>query len=221
VGDAPFRRKCLDTFQRLKKEGRTIVFVSHDTSVVRQLSDRVMVMEGGEVVTVGRSQQALEQYEVLNVRYESERRELAAGGTQLGDGSAEILDAWFESEDGQRVDGLERGAEACFRLHASFHRSMDSPVLGVSLLNEQGGLVLTVHSRMGDAEVGTVAAGEERTFTARFPNWLGGGVYFATPFVLHDDGRWAAVTERGLLLEVESEVAGSDAVLPPSRIEVQ
>jgi ABC-type polysaccharide/polyol phosphate transport system ATPase subunit len=219
VGDAPFRRKCLDTFHRLKEEGRTIVFVSHDTGVIRQLSDRVLVVEGGEVVTIGRSQEALGEYEVINARYETERRELGPGG-QLGDGSAEIIDAWFETEGGERASGMQRGERACFKLSVAFHRAMESPVLGFSLLNEQGGLVLTVHSRMEGIDTGSVGAGERRTFVARYPNWLGGGVYFASPFVLHEDGRWAAVIERALMLEVASDIPGNDAVIPPSEIEV-
>jgi ABC-type polysaccharide/polyol phosphate transport system ATPase subunit len=47
VGDANFQQKCFDVFLRMKADGRTIVFVSHDLGAVRQFSDRVMVLNHG------------------------------------------------------------------------------------------------------------------------------------------------------------------------------
>jgi ABC-type polysaccharide/polyol phosphate transport system ATPase subunit len=219
VGDAPFRRKCIDTFRRLKREGCTIVFVSHDTGLVQQLSDRVMVLNGGEVVTIDRSPQALEAYQRLNTREKIERRDISSM-TQFGDGSAHLLDLWFEGDGGGRVERLERGEAVAVKLKASFLEDMEAPVIGVSLMTELGGTVLTVHNKMEDAEIFDTKAGDTRTFVARFRNWLGAGTYFAIPFVLHEDGRSAAVIERALTVPVETSVPGTDAVLPPTEIEV-
>jgi ABC-type polysaccharide/polyol phosphate transport system ATPase subunit len=219
VGDAPFRRKCIDTFRRLKREGRTIVFVSHDTGIVQQLSDRVMVLDGGEVVTIDHSQPAVEAYARLNTRDEIERRDIASM-TQFGDGSAHLIDLYCENDGGERVDRLQRGKSVAIKLKASFLEEMNAPVMGVSLMTELGATVLTVHNKMEEPELFEAKAGETRTFVARFRNWLGAGTYFAIPFVLHEDGRWAAVIERALAVTVESKVPGNDAVVPPTEIEV-
>ena len=40
VGDASFQQKCFDVFYRLKAEGKTIIFVTHDMSAVKQFCDR-------------------------------------------------------------------------------------------------------------------------------------------------------------------------------------
>ena len=53
VGDEAFQRKCLDKIKRFQKEGRTIVFVTHDVDRVRQICDRAAVLEDGELVRVG------------------------------------------------------------------------------------------------------------------------------------------------------------------------
>ena len=47
VGDAAFQQKCFEEFFRLKREGRTIVFVSHDMYSVERFCDRAMLMERG------------------------------------------------------------------------------------------------------------------------------------------------------------------------------
>lgn len=53
VGDAAFQQKCFRYFDQLKEEGRTIVFVSHDMSAVKQFCDRALLVEKGRVVAIG------------------------------------------------------------------------------------------------------------------------------------------------------------------------
>jgi ABC-2 type transport system ATP-binding protein len=53
VGDEPFRRKCLDRVARMRQEGRTLVVVSHDLSLLDQVCDRGLVLDHGRVVAEG------------------------------------------------------------------------------------------------------------------------------------------------------------------------
>jgi ABC-2 type transport system ATP-binding protein len=47
VGDKPFKQKCLARMQEIRKEGRTMVYVSHAAGSVRKMCDRVLVLEKG------------------------------------------------------------------------------------------------------------------------------------------------------------------------------
>jgi ABC-2 type transport system ATP-binding protein len=47
VGDRPFKQKCLARMQEIRKEGRTMVYVSHAAGSVRKMCDRVLVLEKG------------------------------------------------------------------------------------------------------------------------------------------------------------------------------
>jgi ABC-type polysaccharide/polyol phosphate transport system ATPase subunit len=47
VGDFDFQQKCFNVFRRLKAEGRTIVFVSHDLASINEFSDRVLILDRG------------------------------------------------------------------------------------------------------------------------------------------------------------------------------
>lgn len=53
VGDARFQAKCFEVFARYKREGRTVVLVTHDLIGVEQHCDRALLLERGEVVTEG------------------------------------------------------------------------------------------------------------------------------------------------------------------------
>ena len=53
VGDAAFQQKCFDVFQRMKDEGKTILFVTHDMAAVNRFCDRAVLLERGRVELIG------------------------------------------------------------------------------------------------------------------------------------------------------------------------
>ena len=53
VGDEPFRAKCLARIELLRREGRTLVVVSHDLDLVSRLCTRGIVLASGRVVADG------------------------------------------------------------------------------------------------------------------------------------------------------------------------
>jgi lipopolysaccharide transport system ATP-binding protein len=53
VGDVEFQKRCLDRMSEVVKEGRTILFVSHNMNVVRRLCRAAMLLDRGRLVTVG------------------------------------------------------------------------------------------------------------------------------------------------------------------------
>lgn len=60
VGDEPFQRKCMDRIGEFQREGRTIVVVTHSSAQVRELCNRVAVMDHGRMVYHGDSADGLE-----------------------------------------------------------------------------------------------------------------------------------------------------------------
>ena len=70
VGDAAFQEKCFRHFDRLREEGKTIVFVTHDMDRVRQICDRAMLLHEGRVVALGEAADVAERYEALNAGWE-------------------------------------------------------------------------------------------------------------------------------------------------------
>ena len=49
VGDKPFREKCLERMEEVRKSGRTLFYVSHSAGSVRRMCDRVLVLEEGKL----------------------------------------------------------------------------------------------------------------------------------------------------------------------------
>ncbi len=60
VGDMAFQKKCLDKMRdAAKKEGRTVLYVSHNMNTIRQLCDRCIVLDKGKVVFEGDVEEAI------------------------------------------------------------------------------------------------------------------------------------------------------------------
>jgi lipopolysaccharide transport system ATP-binding protein len=62
VGDAEFQQKCLGKMRDVTREGRTVVFVSHNLASVRALCERAIVLRGGCLVFDGPTEDAVHQY---------------------------------------------------------------------------------------------------------------------------------------------------------------
>lgn len=62
VGDAAFQKKCLGKMEGVAKEGRTVLFVSHNMQAVTRLCERVILLDNGEVVGDGPASQLVTRY---------------------------------------------------------------------------------------------------------------------------------------------------------------
>ncbi|WP_026840443.1 ABC transporter ATP-binding protein [Citrifermentans bremense] len=62
VGDAMFQKKCLGKMQAVGRQGRTVLFVSHQMDMVRALCNRCLVLDAGRIAFEGESGAAIEQY---------------------------------------------------------------------------------------------------------------------------------------------------------------
>ena len=63
VGDMAFQKKCLDKMRdAAKKEGRTVLYVSHNMNTIRQLCDRCVVLDKGKVIFEGGVEDSIEVY---------------------------------------------------------------------------------------------------------------------------------------------------------------
>lgn len=102
VGDETFQRKCFARLERLKQEGTTLLFVSHDMSSVVSLTERAFFIHQGEIVMEGRPKRVVETYQ----RYCHAGREQAArliAQIKAGEATAERNEA-AAAEVGKAVE---------------------------------------------------------------------------------------------------------------------
>jgi homopolymeric O-antigen transport system ATP-binding protein len=63
VGDVEFQARCLERIQELKRQGTTMLVVSHDLGAIEQLSDRALLFEGGGIAAAGSPADVISAYQ--------------------------------------------------------------------------------------------------------------------------------------------------------------
>ncbi len=144
VGDAAFQQKCLDKMRDIRRQGRTIFFVSHDMTAITRLSKRVVLLEGGRVVSDGPAQQVVKDYLSSNWMAGAERAwddESQAPGNEI----ARLCRVRVRGEEGATlpVADIRRpvGIEVAYDVLEE-GRAL-SPV--VELYNEEGTEIFSTH----------------------------------------------------------------------------
>jgi ABC-type polysaccharide/polyol phosphate transport system ATPase subunit len=181
VGDMRFQEKCFETIRGLQREGRTILLVTHALAAITQFCDRAMLLDHGSVISIGDPERVVNDYTTAALE------EIVAQGESTadrwGDGSAEILDLWFEDLEGRRVNRFRRGEEVTVKIRARFEEPLTDAHIGFSVRDQANQLLFDVSEPA--TESGRAAAGTEAVLATTFEGWLNPGYYSVWPIVAH------------------------------------
>lgn len=114
VGDAQFQKKCLGKMGDVAKDGRTVLFVSHNMGAVKSLCSEAILLKEGRLAFQGNTQDAINQYlskHQANINDLSERSDREGRGP-IRFRNAEVLD-----HSGRRSDVVQSGEEIYIDIH--------------------------------------------------------------------------------------------------------
>ena len=193
VGDAAFQQKCFDVFNRLRDEGRTIVFVTHDMGSVNRFCHRALLLERGDVVALGKPHDVADHYLALNFDREGaasapEKDDDRLAAEWEGSHEARILEAWTEDATGKRQNACPQGERIYFKASVAFESELDDPAFSVELEDEWGTKMFIATTAVERERSGHFAAGEQVVFTVAFENHLAPGKYYPTVNVTRRGG---------------------------------
>ncbi len=111
VGDAEFQKKCLGKMDDItKREGRTILFVSHNLTAIKQLCVKTIVLQNGKIVFEGDTEKALEIYRQTSNQMVS----IGSNTKRRGDKKIILESFHLEDADGRIVNSIENGSDVKF-----------------------------------------------------------------------------------------------------------
>src|SRR5665213_1133320 len=185
VGDANFQQKCFDEVQRLKREGRTILFVTHDMSAIQRFCNRAMLLEKGRMIAIGEPEAIARRYNELNFgrTIHELSEDQTADEQRARHRDADIVDAWFEDGAGARVTTIahREPCVACVEIH--FNDTLEEPIFGATLRNDVGATVFASTTAFDEVSTGTFSAGETIVVRLRFEMWFTPTSYTLTPSI--------------------------------------
>ncbi len=158
VGDEPFQRKCLERIKTFQREGRTIVFVTHSLDQSRELCNRVILLEHGNVIVDGSPVEAIRTY---RDRYSLEDEEVDEPADE-GTGELTITGVEVVGIDGVRRKDFVPGDDVCVQLEITAHQPVDDWVCGIEVRNQIDTLVFGTNSGLLGATLPALASGVQR-----------------------------------------------------------
>ncbi len=165
VGDMIFQHRCINRIRRLEKEGKTILFVTHDLQALTQFCDRAILLDQGRKLIDSSPEEVVQAYHALV--FERERRhegapdawvEIEEDGAlpivrsipyvhhRYGEGGAEILGVILYAPDGRVATDLHSGERLQLLVSVVFKRAVESPIVGITIRDRMGQEICATNS---------------------------------------------------------------------------
>ena len=189
VGDFRFRQKCLRRIRRFREQGKTILFVSHDTGSIIEFCTRAIWLKDGRICMDGNPAQVCKDYisfmsfgEVSAVGPEAagalpagpagtgrERWVEVEGCASFGRRGAVIERvAFYGKADGRPLDTFEGGERVILALAVRADQDIAHPVAGFVLGDTKGIHVLGMNSHSLQTPIPPLSQGERRVIEFEF-----------------------------------------------------
>lgn len=191
VGDAVFANRCVRKFEELRERKITVLFVSHDLALVKQLSDRAILLLNGRIEAQGTPSDVINRYiglvlEKQQARQEKEQR--FGASYRHGDGTSEILSVELLNAEGESVTSVASGEAVIVRVHTRFREPKCDPMVGILVRTRIGMDVYGTNTRIEKLHLGSYQAGDELQVDFRFECWLTPQQYTLTVATQNPDG---------------------------------
>ena len=186
VGDASFQQKCHDTLNRMRVNGRTILYVTHDMHAVQRVCDRAMLLEKGRLDMIGEPEEVARRYNEINFLGDYDVPADESG--RSGDGAVLILESWAEDAKGARATTFTQGEECRLKLKLEAQHDVEDPVATVSVRDDHRRTVFVATTDRSGQALGELTGGQVLEIGVRFKNVLAPGRYFVTPSVAYPRG---------------------------------
>lgn len=131
VGDAEFQKKCLGKMSSVAKEGRTVLFVSHNMAAVQGLCQRCIFLQNGKLVYDDEVNKTIEFY--LNSIKETNIKPLKERMDRPGTGKIRAIDVKIFNQDNVETNHIPMGED--FSVQVTTKGSLKKSIIGILIGN--------------------------------------------------------------------------------------
>lgn len=182
VGDVFFVQKCMAKLDSFKKAGKTILFVSHDTAIIKNICNKALFIKNGELVANGNAIEVSDTYlaylfkrEVKRPKEEVEKDTFCTKANEenyipnlqkrLGDQRCQILGIGLYNKKMNSIQSVCNNSIIILRM--TFKNTTDSCIdnltVGYILKNSKGIEIASNNSEIEQTEIGSIGINAKRT----------------------------------------------------------
>ncbi|HEY6103720.1 MAG TPA: ABC transporter ATP-binding protein [bacterium] len=201
VGDAAFQRKSLGKMSGVAREGRTVLFVSHNMAAIQNLCTRAMVLRQGGIVFDGPTDGAIKEY--LGFLDLTAPWAFQDNPERRGNGEIRFTGAIVADGEGRATQSLVAGQAATFSFPYENPRRLKRAAWGIDLFNQNGVLVADLGSQYVGFDADLSERGVLRCHVPSLPLPLGNYRIFVW---IATDGGMADAIPNAAIFDVQSSV---------------
>ncbi|WP_342116630.1 ABC transporter ATP-binding protein [Pseudoduganella sp. OTU4001] len=182
VGDTYFQHKSFDRIRQFRREGTTLLLVSHDKQAIQSVCDSAILLDGGRLARQGAPEEIMDYYNAMIADKENSMLQLNArddGKLQVvsGTGEATVADIALLDADGNRVEVIDVGQDVTLQVTVAAKAEIPRMVLGYMIKDRLGQAMFGTNTHLKELPLHDVQPGENITFRFRFDANLGAGTY--------------------------------------------
>lgn len=197
VGDVFFQAKCYKKFEDFKKQGKTILFVSHDLGSIGKYCDRVILLNGGKKLSDGKPKDVIDIYKKVLVN-QLEDDESNNNGEQrgtrefekwnkfininpnkleYGNKMAEIIDFAILDNNSILTNNVIKNEIFTIKMKVVFNYKIEDPIFAFTIKDLKGTDITGTNTMLEKVYVNKLEKGEEKQIIFTQKMNLQGGEY--------------------------------------------
>lgn len=186
VGDAAFVPRCLDKINEFKRQGKTIIFVSHDLATVERISDEVIWLKNGNIEMQGYPKRVTDTYleyignRSLKRAAEQHREEVGKhDGNEKNWGSQEIVieRVRMTASDGTEKYQFQPNEPLSIEMDVCATLKHDDFVFGIGIFNSEGTRIYGTNTLIENLESRYIEGNVNVKITIPALNLINGSYY--------------------------------------------
>lgn len=145
VGDMSFQQKCFNKIHSFRKEGKTIIFISHNLRSVESLCQNTIWLADGKIVQYGKTKEVVSQYiDFTNKRIQGEENASLSESDRKGTGDVRITEVKLLDEKDRETGSFPMNGKMKIRIFYNAFKKIRKPDFGVSLWSDEGTRICTI-----------------------------------------------------------------------------
>ena len=182
VGDAYFQHKSFDRIREFRKQGTTLLIVSHDKQAIQSICDRAILLNAGELAMEGEPEAVMDYYNALLADPHQKTVTQGTGTdgrtqTVSGTGEVKLTDIAILDASGQQIDVVAVGQPITLRINATCADAVDELVVGYMIKDRLGQTVFGTNTYHYKQNLHDLSSGDCITCEFAFDANIGSGTY--------------------------------------------
>lgn len=214
VGDISFQKKSLGKMEGISKQGRTVLFVSHNMPSIQALCSRVLLLRSGILQMDGPADSVISKYLSEGLNLEAVEVDLKKHAGRSYSLEPALQKGWLLDKDGVKTNTFLMGESLTVGFRFESKRLVLNPGFGFGIEDENGKRIFTLDNYMAPSTGNTFISIRKGEAFLHIPNiQLLPGTYMISISFVEDQRLWVDYVEQALAFHVQpADVFGSGKI---------